>query len=303
MPISSFQNPTTIGQDGSPEVSPIYVYIIKPNDARDTVFLTSYQENLTIDNLPASFDAASSQEFDSVQVSHGEIAMSSDFERQSFTLDLPYDSTYLNELIVVMSSIGMTVSILRIAGGDLSAASAIDYDEDCYIVQSGQLEDFSISGDAIRLNCAPQALHSSLSVPRLWFSRSCQHALYGPACRLTKATFQKTGTLTPIDDRLRTVSVASVAGTLDADYFTSGTLLHVDSGEEFSILVCAHDNGTGVASLTLAHYSEQFNQDDDVELYPGCRHTVDDCTAKFSNTINFGGFPKIPNRNPTIHSA
>ena len=301
MPISSFQNPSTMGVDGSPEVSPIFVYVIQPLDARDTVFLTSYQENLTIDNLPAAYEALSSQEFESVQVNHGEINMSSDFERQSFTVDLPYDSTYLNELIVVMSSIGISVAIIRVAGGDLSSSSTIDFDEDCFVVQSGELEDFGISGDAIRLNCVPKPLHNALALPRLWFSRSCQHALYGPACRLSAATFVETGTLTPIDDRLRTVSVAGVSAALAADYFTSGTMVHTASGEEFSILVCVVTGTT--AALTLAHYSEQFSASDAVALYPGCRHTIGDCTDKFSNTINFGGFPKIPNRNPSVHSA
>lgn len=33
-------------------------------------------------------------------------------------------------------------------------------------------------------------------------------------------------------------------------------------------------------------------------LYPGCKHTIDDCKNKFNNVANYGGFPWIPGKNP-----
>jgi hypothetical protein len=36
----------------------------------------------------------------------------------------------------------------------------------------------------------------------------------------------------------------------------------------------------------------------EVALYPGCSHMMDDCLVKYDNIVNFQGFPWIPNRNP-----
>ena len=37
---------------------------------------------------------------------------------------------------------------------------------------------------------------------------------------------------------------------------------------------------------------------DAVTLYPGCDHTLTTCDTAFSNSLNYGGFPAIPQKNP-----
>jgi len=38
-----------------------------------------------------------------------------------------------------------------------------------------------------------------------------------------------------------------------------------------------------------------------IELVAGCNHNLnEDCTRKFLNTPNFGGFPSIPIKNPSL---
>lgn len=301
MPESSFQPASIIGHEGSPEVAPAFAYIVQPTDARASLFYTSYQEALSIASLPAAYEAADPQSFTPAQLDHSTLVLSANFATQEFTVQFPYDFAYLQELIFTLPSNNIEVTILRLANGDL-AGTQLEWGVDTYIAQSGVLESFNVQGDQISLTCVPKPLHMALGVPRLWFSRACQHALYGGTCGLTKATFQETGQMTVTDQRLRQISIAGIgAGAQDADYFTNGTLLHVDSGEEFSIIQSTYTDPT--ATIKLGHFSEFFEADDQVELYPGCRHTVGDCTDKFSNIVNFGGFPKIPNRNPTIHST
>lgn len=303
MPTSSYQPPAIIGQEGTPEAALAFAYIISPHDAREPVFLTSYQEDITITGLPAEYAAAPAQLFEAVQIDHGAITLSTEFTRQQFEVQMPYDSNYLNELIYTISSKGLAVTILRISVADLNGDSLVTWGEDTYIVQSGEQEDFAIAGDSITITCVPKPLHMAMGVPRLWFSRSCQHALFGAACGLTKATYKKAGQMTPTNPRTRAVNVTGLTITAPADHFTSGTMVHVASGEEFSIITGSLNDAAGTLAAVLGHYSDQFTAGDEVELYPGCRHTVAYCDGTFGNKVNFGGFPHIPNSNPSISGA
>ena len=35
-----------------------------------------------------------------------------------------------------------------------------------------------------------------------------------------------------------------------------------------------------------------------IEIFPGCRHNLNDCEHVFNNQANFGGQPFIPSENP-----
>jgi Uncharacterized conserved protein len=195
------------------------------------------------------------------------------------------------------------LTVIRCAG---NPESAFQWDADTYIAQTGLLEDFTIEAETISLTCVPVPMHTALKLPRLWYSRTCQHALYGPVCQAVKASFKQTGQIHLAEStaRRREIQVDGVSGAqTDTDHFTSGTLVHVDTGEEFTIYQSTYTSGTTTLTARLGHWSEAFEDDDEVELYPGCRRTVEDCETKFSNKINFGGFPYIPNRNPTIDSS
>jgi len=37
---------------------------------------------------------------------------------------------------------------------------------------------------------------------------------------------------------------------------------------------------------------------DQVRAYPGCDHSLITCANKFGNSLNFGGFPFMPEKNP-----
>jgi len=95
------------------------------------------------------------------------------------------------------------------------------------------------------------------------------------------------GTVSAVDGTALTVTGAD--GEADG-YFVGGM---IEFGGIFRFIV-AH---TGT-SITLWREMPNLEATDAVTLYPGCNRTLDHCTNKFSNTINYGGFPWLPNSNP-----
>lgn len=57
------------------------------------------------------------------------------------------------------------------------------------------------------------------------------------------------------------------------------------------------------STVTLSNQIPELTAGKQVEVYPGCDHTLATCRDKFGNHINFGGFPWIPGRNPFTSSS
>jgi len=36
----------------------------------------------------------------------------------------------------------------------------------------------------------------------------------------------------------------------------------------------------------------------EIRAYAGCNRTIQECSSKFNNTLNYGGMPFIPTKNP-----
>jgi hypothetical protein len=301
MPNSEFQPNAVEGHEGSPQSAPAWAYALIPEDEAAAIFLTSWEENLVISGLPARFKAADPQTFVSAQIGHDRINRYAEFDRHSFQVTARYDVASLRAYFLTTPATPITVEIIRIAKGTLDDGAAAEWGVDTYVVQSGVLETIALRGDVVAVTCVPRPFHMQSGVPRLWFSRTCQHALYGEGCTLAKLDWKWESPIASIDRSNRQVTVTGKDGTTDDDHFTGGFLVHSDSGEKFTIVQA--DSSSGDTVLVLGHWSESLEVTDQLLLYPGCNRTTDHCTNKFSNGGNFGGFSRLPNRNPTLHGA
>jgi uncharacterized phage protein (TIGR02218 family) len=132
------------------------------------------------------------------------------------------------------------------------------------------------------------------------FTASCRHSLFNQfettkigACTLNSATYTFNGT---VDTIISPKSKITVTGLTQASgYFSNGLLTFVTGNNAgLSVEVKVHTNDTGVVTFELfLPTAFLINIGDTFSVQAGCDHTFTTCVNKFSNGINFGGFPSI----------
>jgi len=133
------------------------------------------------------------------------------------------------------------------------------------------------------------AVHLSASVPTVTYSRNCNHAFGDEHCKFDVDSISAKVTAT--DNNLWTVTV----NRLSLDKFEGGTVTNLRSGVTQNI-VTASDGKI----VTIGGFADLL-PGDQLKLTPGCNKLVDgDCATKYNNAINFGGYPKVPRKNPFI---
>jgi uncharacterized phage protein (TIGR02218 family) len=113
---------------------------------------------------------------------------------------------------------------------------------------------------------------------------------YVPACNIDLDPLIATGTLTSATD-LRTFADSARAEA--SDYFGAG-LLTFTSGPNEGVQMEVYAFAAGVFTLHLP-MPYTVSVGDTYSVTPGCRKRYEeDCRIKWENTVNFGGFDKVP---------
>jgi hypothetical protein len=119
---------------------------------------------------------------------------------------------------------------------------------------------------------------------------------------LNANSFKITGTFVTPDHASQTVVVVSAAGYAKAaDYFAGGWL-ETGANNTLEKRGILHSEPTAPNKVTL-HIDRPLLKALNaaaVSLFPGYDGSIDECDTKFSNRINFGGHPYIPNVNPAV---
>lgn len=144
-------------------------------------------------------------------------------------------------------------------------------------------------------------------VPGLTILGRCQHALYDVRCGVDRATFEHTTTVVSVSGN--TLTVASVGGHPDGWFSNSGEIRRDADGELRNVV-----RQIG-AVLTLSSSFPAIAAGDAVTMWAGCDHRYSvwregpvssasgHCYTKFANTVNYGGHPTVPSRNPFLSSV
>lgn len=134
-----------------------------------------------------------------------------------------------------------------------------------------------------------------IELPRNYYQPSCTHTLFDVGCTLSKAAFGVNGVVDVGTTRTGFPwqgGVPIVTGADGIAYYASGRLLFtsgVFSGEQFFL------EGNDAANLYPAYpFSQAPGIGDTFTAYPGCSKSPGTCTTKFSNFVNFRGFPRVP---------
>ncbi len=296
-------DPNTItGDDSRNSTLPVYGYILRQLDISDQppLFLTGWGQEFDVAGMPANYEADEPQAFIPARITHGPLRRESTFDKTTFEINaLTQDMTGLSRYALTGAMPRIQVDIIKINPGRAIAGEAAEWGEDTILVQTGLMTAFSFQGFAIKIECVPEPLLSGHEIPRWRFSRTCNRALYGVGCGVNPADFQLATNITAMQPSQRILSLSDVHPDETGDFFRQGVMLHQPTGMRLSIFRSWVD--TGVAKVELHQWNPDFALADVVILRAGCRHTLDDCTAKFANGANFGGFSEVPNKNPTMH--
>lgn len=134
-------------------------------------------------------------------------------------------------------------------------------------------------------------------LPTVTAGKSCPWILYDEQCTLARGSFTSTVTATYVDDRTVKATV-----TLTDQYALYGELEHVSSGERMTILD-QPVSVAGVTTFTIQMPIAELQVGDSIKVYAGCDHQITTCQSKFSNRLNFGGFPQLPTKNPHLSNG
>jgi hypothetical protein len=273
----------------------MYCYAIRPT-GQAAIFATSHDVPVFISGLPAAYDADDPQEFIPMQIAHGIVERKADFDRAGFDVTGKFDLAALRSYFVTVPASPLRIDIIRVAASGLEAAWGVD----TYLVQSGVVQEIANAQDLVTARCLPVPYHMEAAIPRVWFNRTCQWPLYGQGCGVDKTLHQWVAEIAELRRAERRIIMTGQQAGKPAEHFSGGYLVH-SSGQIFTVVDSDHEDANTV--LTLGHWDPILDVGDELTIYAGCRHTVQDCTDKFANAVNFGGFAKMPNKNPTIHGA
>ena len=123
------------------------------------------------------------------------------------------------------------------------------------------------------------------------YTRACTADLGDAACGLNIEALAVNGTVAETDGRLG-LTVAAIAN-VGAGHFTGGRVT-MTGGANAGAVRMIQQHGEGGELLLWEPLPAPIVPGDALRLYPGCDKEFATCGTKFSNRVNFRGFPHIP---------
>lgn len=236
---------------------------------------------------PASAIAGESEDliWAASALSHGAVVQSSDPRRVDLSLTFAISDPFARRYLGPRSRAVTTLTIFR--GHEQVPMEVVAH-------WKGRVVSARTEGPRIILRCESLFTAMRREGVRAKYQRLCRHALYAGGCRLDIEAFLVAGTATARSGIQ--ITIPEAASQPDG-WYRGGVLRHAG----LLGFITGHTGST----LTLAGRMPDLeaaiddpNATPAIEIAPGCDLRRDTCNAKFSNLLNFGGFPDIPGRNP-----
>jgi uncharacterized phage protein (TIGR02218 family) len=125
------------------------------------------------------------------------------------------------------------------------------------------------------------------------YTRNCGIPLYSPLCMILKtdSNFYVDGTVNSVSD---TTVDATIFSTKTDGWFLGG-IFKTDSDSVLQKIVYHSGTEIRISRSVLA-----LAAGDTFRAWAGCDHLKGTCKTKFSNKLNFGGQPYLPDKNPFV---
>lgn len=214
-------------------------------------------------------------------------------ERKNTTVDLESlaSARPFNDFLGIQPAQKLTCIITRLQldeGTDASPTPA-PIPTTGFIIFDGYVTSVAFEGRTCKIHMNPFNEQFSREVPRYKYQSLCNHVLYDGFCQLDKNTYKQAGLVN--GESGNTISVNGFIGTA----FVGGYVQN-EAGNDYRMII---DHSGDTFTLLLPFRSILGET---VTAFQGCDHSVQTCKTKFSNVVNFGGFPLVPGTNPFSQS-
>lgn len=208
-------------------------------------------------------------------------ASSNESGRQQMEITLPTSDPVAARYVGIVPAERASLEIIRFHRGD--APNGV-------ILWNGRIVSakFEQQGALCRLFSISSEAALSRPIPGRKYQGLCNHTLYNPLCQVVKASHKYSGNVSAVSGN--TITVDGINAAKGAGWAIGGT---IDHGNDRRLIT---EQSGDVLTLQLPFQSTPLNQT--VDVYAGCDHKITVCDSKFSNAINFGGFPYVPTKNP-----
>lgn len=155
------------------------------------------------------------------------------------------------------------------------------------VLFSGKVSDVNIGRTTAEITVKSELELFDTQMPRDLYQSGCLNTLYDNGCTVNKASMAVSGTVA-------TATTAQITSALGqpADYFALGSI-QFTSGANNGVTKSVRSFSGGVFSLSSPLTTAPV-PGDTFTAWPGCDKLKDTCEDKFSNLLNFRGFPFVP---------
>lgn len=284
---------TTLG--ALPRTAYLFTFSVDRIGATEVHRLTSYESDVTIGG----------NTWTSARVEHGEIRQTLRLDRDELSVSIRWDS-WLEVLLPGRTDgvVRLTITRCQVTAGVGSSSAAIF---------TGDVSGFTTSGPFVELRFRGASGLFERVVPRRLMQRGCNWVVYSAPCGLDVADWTFSGTVALASGSSVIVDSITGPGALPtafgfSNWFAAGYLVRADGSHHY-VLTSSAISGGQISLALLVEPSTPFAVGEVLSIIPGCDGTAGTCKAyasptntrgKFDNFSNFGGFPYIPDANPSF---
>lgn len=204
-------------------------------------------------------------------ITRGRIKITSNFLKNTLTVNFPRTNSFARDILKNNSNEIIDFTLYR----------------NNNIYWQGIVVSAEARGAFIELSCVSTYAKTTRPVSTAKITIPCRHTLFGFNCKAILDDFKVISTVVSTDSLGTTLTLSGIAQ--PSGYFLLGEIIY---GIE-KRLITKHVGQT-LKILT------PFNSPPvgEVILLPGCDHAETTCANKFNNLINYGGFSKLPKKDP-----
>lgn len=233
-------------------------------------YYTSYQEAVTVDG----------QLYSPIAIKRNAVTLTTQDETQAaLEITLPYQNEMIQAYAYEESPPRLDLELYRVHETDYN---------DSILLWSGRVTAFTVKGFEASLK-VPSVFDYALQgiVPTPRYQAPCNHIFTDARCGVAAGTVTETVTVTAVVSNVITVSGMT---------FTQAELLAgmvtAASGESRMITSVVGSD------ITVSYPFSNIAVAESADLVKGCDHSFAGGCTTYSNIVNYGGFPVVPNRNP-----
>lgn len=233
------------------------------------------------------------QLYKAAPLSRGQVDQSQEDQAGSLEVSIPRESPVAALFIDYLPVTPVSLTVYRLHRGGTDTISLF----------RGTVTAATFSENECKLRCAANSDVTGRMIPIAVYQSQCNHVLFSTSRSYDLAggnRAQSLGCNVSRDDHRATAAITAAQGvtlTVPAlDSFPSGhfTYGYVERASGEVRWITAHNGDT----ITLNYPLRDLAPGERVSVFPGCDGSENTCRSKFNNTINFGGFTRLPQKNP-----